>query len=96
MMAKPDYIIINKVNQIIYYFINHRLNASNKKLLFKNSPWNGQIKYINNTNEFYLTHILNILCHNIKEKIYDNIGDINDNIIKFIDLLTVKKFQTIF
>jgi len=86
MMTKPDYIINNNTNHIIYYCTKHRLNSTNKKLQFGKNPCNGQNKYIINKNKFYITYLHNKICDNIKEKIYDDKDDINDNIIKFSDL----------
>ena len=83
MKTKPDYIINNNTNHIIYYCTNHRLNTTNKKLQFGKNSYNGQIKYIINKNKFYITYLHNKIYDNIKEKVYDNIADINDNIKKY-------------
>ena len=82
-MTKPDYIINNNTNHIIYYCTNHRLNTTNKKLRFGKSPCDGQIKYIIKENKFYKIYSHNKICDNIKEKVNDNLADINDNITKF-------------
>lgn len=83
MMTKPDYIINNNKNHIIYYCTSHRINTANKKFQIRKNPCEGQIKYIINKNKFYITHFHNKISDIIKEKIYDNIADINGNIIKF-------------
>ena len=84
-MTKTNYITENKTNFIYYYCKNHKQNTTNKKIKFKNNPCNGQIKYIIKEDKFYLIQTHNSICENIKETIFDNIADINENIMKYED-----------
>ena len=62
LMTKPYFIAKINIGHLKYYCNNHRLNTTNKRLLFKNELCNGQIKYIRNTNKFYIIHLLNKIC----------------------------------
>ena len=84
-MTKTNYITENKTNFIYYYCTNHKLNTTNKQIKFKNNPCNGQIKYIIKEDKFYLIQTHNSICENIKETLFDNIADINENIMKYED-----------
>ena len=72
-------------NNIIYYCTNHRINTAYKKITFKNNPCNAKIVFKRNENNFYNKRKHNNICDNINPKIYDNVGDITENVYRYND-----------
>ena len=62
-------------NNNIFYYTNHRIKSSHKKLIFKNNPYNKR-----NEDEFYMNIEHNDICNNIKPQIYENIADVKKNV----------------
>lgn len=71
--------------EIIYFCTNHRINTVKKKILFKNNPCNGKIKFNRLDNNFYWLADHNDICDNKYPKLYDNSGNITENVYKFAD-----------
>ena len=71
-MIKPSFVAKSNIDHLIYYCSNHRLNTTNKKLLFKKKPCNGKIKYNPKTIKFYLIKIHNKISNETNIPKYDN------------------------
>ena len=68
---------------IIYFCTNHRINTIKKKLLFKNNPVNGKIKFYRIKEQFYWIKNHNNTCDNRNPPIHDNITNVTKKIYGF-------------
>ena len=75
--------------------MNHRLNITNKKLIFQKTPPNGQIQYNRNNNKIFITLQHNELYNKIIITSYNNNTNVNENINKFTDFKNLKIYWII-
>jgi uncharacterized protein with FMN-binding domain len=81
--SHTSYLNNPKTNVLYYFCVNHRLNTPYKKMLFGNKNYNGKLKFIRNTNEFYIIHKHNEICDIKNKKVYDNLANIEKEINNF-------------
>ena len=75
IMLIPITITIILRKTIYYYYVSHRINTANKKLIFGNNKCNGILEYDRNKNKFYIVTRHNKLC--------------DENIINFTTILQI-------
>lgn len=77
------YLIKKTTNKIYYFCVNHILNTSNNKFLFKNNKCNGKNEYRRHNSNFYIIKEHNNICDKKDIKIYDNLANVEKTIVNY-------------